>query len=118
MVDQLLHTFAFHFKDNGRHPCCCPSLREEKPPPKHYTKCNSNKTGNAIVNGTQRFLVLQNSKPEARLSIAITAVQHVSLAFVIKNEWVFNHLGVPAVWRYIYSCFIETEIPTCSALAV
>ena len=59
-----------------------------------------------IVNGTQRFLALQNSKPEARLSIAVTAVQHITLAFMIKNEWVFDHLGVPAVRRYIYSCFV------------
>src|SRR5215813_7905715 len=108
----------FHLKDNGQNPCCCHRLREEKPSLKHHAKCDSNKTGTPIVNGTQRFLALQNSKPEAGLSIAITAVQHVTLALVIKNEWVFDHLGVPAVWRYIYSCFIETEIPTCSALAV
>ena len=24
----------------------------------------------------------------------------------------------PTFWRYIYSCFIETEIPICAALAV
>ena len=58
-----------------------------------------------MVDGTQRFLTLQNSEPEARLSIAVAAVQHVTLAFVIKNEWVFDHLGVPAVRRYVYSCF-------------
>src|SRR5262245_21921883 len=63
-------------------------------------------------------LIAQDSQPEARPPIIITVVQHVTLPLVIKNERVFDHLGVPAIWRYVYSYFIETEVPTFSALAV